>query len=147
MVWIIESARKVVSSIPSERTWSFRAQYEISQIFIHSSALELLHEHSLAKTSEVTQQVTFYHASRELTYELRRMASSGMLCRVAIVKSDVSEVLSAFIIRVTGIGELGTLGGLLVTANVVPSSPIHCHPDDGGAKFLRNIGSYKSHTA
>jgi hypothetical protein len=21
-----------------------------------------------------------------------------------------------------------------------------CHPDDGGAKFLRNVGSYKSHT-
>jgi hypothetical protein len=22
-----------------------------------------------------------------------------------------------------------------------------CHPDEGGAKFLRNVGSYKSHTA
>jgi hypothetical protein len=22
-----------------------------------------------------------------------------------------------------------------------------CHPDDGGATFLRNVGSYKSHTA
>jgi hypothetical protein len=22
-----------------------------------------------------------------------------------------------------------------------------CDPDDGGAKFLRNVGSYKSHTA
>jgi hypothetical protein len=30
---------------------------------------------------------------------------------------------------------------LLVTASVVP-----CHPDEGGAKFLRNVGSYKSHT-
>jgi hypothetical protein len=28
--------------------------------------------------------------------------------------------------------------------NVVPSS---CHPDDWSAKFLRNVGSYKSHTA
>jgi hypothetical protein len=22
-----------------------------------------------------------------------------------------------------------------------------CHPDEGGAKFLRNVGSYKSHMA
>jgi hypothetical protein len=22
-----------------------------------------------------------------------------------------------------------------------------CHPDEGGAKFLRNVGFYKSHTA
>jgi hypothetical protein len=35
---------------------------------------------------------------------------------------------------------------LLVTARVVPSSTIF-HPDEGGAKFLRNVGFYKSHTA
>jgi hypothetical protein len=38
----------------------------------------------------------------------RRMASSGMLRRVALVKTDVSEELSASFIRVTRIGELGT---------------------------------------
>jgi hypothetical protein len=32
---------------------------------------------------------------------------------------------------------------LLVTANVVPSSLILCYPDDGGAMFLRTVGSYK----
>jgi hypothetical protein len=36
---------------------------------------------------------------------------------------------------------------LLVTASVVPSSPILVTPDEGGAKFLRNVGSYKSRTA
>jgi hypothetical protein len=36
------------------------------------------------------------------------MASSGMLHRVALVRTDVSKELSAFIIRVTEIGELGT---------------------------------------
>jgi hypothetical protein len=36
---------------------------------------------------------------------------------------------------------------MLVTANVVPSSPTLCHPDDEGAKFPRNVDSYKSHTA
>jgi hypothetical protein len=44
------------------------------------------------------------------------MASSGMLRRVAVVRTDVSEERSASFIRVTRIGELGT-------ANV-PSSPI-----------------------
>jgi hypothetical protein len=42
------------------------------------------------------------------------MASSGMLRRVALVRTDVSEELSAFIIRVRT-GELGTT--LAVTSN------------------------------
>jgi hypothetical protein len=36
------------------------------------------------------------------------MASSGMLRRVALVRTDVSEDRSACIIRVTRIDELGT---------------------------------------
>jgi hypothetical protein len=61
-----------------------------------------------------------------------------MLRRVALVRIDVSEELSASFIRVTRIGELGTtlavtsnrsrlrrnINWLLVTASVVPSSPI-----------------------
>jgi hypothetical protein len=59
-----------------------------------------------------------------------------MLRRVALERIDVSEELSASFIRVTTIGKLGTtlavtssrfLGSvrrLLVTASVVPSSPI-----------------------
>jgi hypothetical protein len=38
----------------------------------------------------------------------RRMASSGMLRRVALVRTGVSEELRASIIRVTKIDELGT---------------------------------------
>jgi hypothetical protein len=50
-----------------------------------------------------------------------------MLWHVALVRTDVSEELSASIVRVTRIGGLGTalaiVHQLLVTANV-PSSPI-----------------------
>jgi hypothetical protein len=62
------------------------------------------------------------------------MASSGTLRRVALVKTNVSEELSASFIRVTRIGKLGTtlahlvffrsVRRLVVTASVVPSSPI-----------------------
>jgi hypothetical protein len=70
------------------------------------------------------------------------MASSGMLRRVTLVRTDVSEELSASFIRVTRISELGTtlsvtsylrtlrkytlvvrasVPRLLVSASVVPS--------------------------
>jgi DNA-binding TFAR19-related protein (PDSD5 family) len=43
------------------------------------------------------------------------MASSGMLRRVALVKPDISEELSASFVKVTRIGEVGTT--LAVTIN------------------------------
>jgi hypothetical protein len=67
-----------------------------------------------------------------------------MLRRVALVRTDVSKELCASFIRVAGIGELGTM---LVTASVVPSSSIIFTLMKEELKFLRNVGSYKSHTA
>jgi hypothetical protein len=83
------------------------------------------------------------------------MLSSGVLRRVAPVRTDDSEESIASIIMVTRIGDLGTMLAVtskrntlrLVTANVVPSSPILSHPGDGGDTFLRNVDSSKSHTA
>jgi hypothetical protein len=77
-----------------------------------------------------------------------------MLRRVALVRTDVSEELSASFIRVTRIGELGTT--LAVTSNrrtLRRNTKLRyffadsCHLDEGDAKLLRNVGSYKSHTA
>jgi hypothetical protein len=65
------------------------------------------------------------------------MTSSGMLRHVSLVRIDVSEELSAFFIKVTRIGELGTT--LAGTSNR--------HTLRRNTKFLRNVGSYKSHTA
>jgi hypothetical protein len=60
------------------------------------------------------------------------MTSSGMLCHVAFIRTEVSQRIIASIIRVKRIGDLGTtlvltsklcsVLRLLVTANVVPSS-------------------------
>jgi hypothetical protein len=86
------------------------------------------------------------------------MASSGMLHRVALVRTDVSDEPSSSFRRVPRIGELGTT--LAATSNrrtlraSVASCSLccsyftdSCHPDEGGARFLRNVVSYKSHTA
>jgi hypothetical protein len=43
------------------------------------------------------------------------MAPSGTLCRVALVRTEVLEKLSTSIIKVTRIGELGTV--LAITSN------------------------------
>jgi hypothetical protein len=52
------------------------------------------------------------------------MVSSGLLRRVALVITDVSEERGASFIRVTRIGEVGK------TLEVI------CHPDDSADKFL-----------
>jgi hypothetical protein len=67
------------------------------------------------------------------------MPSSGMLRRVALVRTDVSEELSALVF-------LRCVRRLLVQ-RVLFLVTVSCHPDEESAKFLRNVGSYKSHAA
>jgi hypothetical protein len=62
------------------------------------------------KTSSETLQKSLKPQQRIL-----RMMSSGMLRRVALIRTDVWEVLNASFIRVTRISELGTK--LVVTSN------------------------------
>jgi hypothetical protein len=65
---------------------------------------------------------------------------------VALVRTNVSEELSASFIKVSRIGEVGTT--LAVTSKRLTQQFFDsCHLDDGGPKFFRNVGSYKSHTA
>jgi hypothetical protein len=81
------------------------------------------------------------------------MQSSGILRRVAFVRIHVSDERIASMIRVTRIGELET--ELAVTSNrsmrintkLITILFLSCRPDDGSDMFLRNVGSYKSHTA
>jgi hypothetical protein len=62
-------------------------------------------------------------------------------CRVAFVKTDVSEELVVSIIEVKRISELVTLAA---TSNSLADC---CHPDDRGDTFFQNVGSYKRRTA
>jgi hypothetical protein len=72
------------------------------------------------------------------------MPSSGILRSLVLIRAEVPEELSAYIVRVTRIGELETT--LVVTSNRRTLRRNIFHPIDGGAKFLRNVGSHKSHT-
>jgi hypothetical protein len=53
------------------------------------------------------------------------MASSWMLSRVALVRTDVSEEVIAFIIKVTRIGELGTSLAVICNRASIASSVPH----------------------
>jgi hypothetical protein len=71
-----------------------------------------------------------------------------MLRRVVLVRTDVSEEPSAFIIRVTRIGEVGTTRAATSNRRTLLTFLFHRFlSHDEGARFLRNVDSYKSHTA
>jgi hypothetical protein len=66
------------------------------------------------------------------------MVSPGMLRRVALVRTDVSEEPSASLIRVTRIGELGRTLAATSNRRTLRRNTWY---------ILQNVGSYKSHTA
>jgi hypothetical protein len=63
-----------------------------------------------------------------------------MLSCMALVRTDVSEELSASFIRVTRIAELGTTLAATGDRRRLRRNTMvftdSCHPDEGGAKFL-----------
>jgi hypothetical protein len=70
-----------------------------------------------SRRSHWTQNRCWHYGEERLSW---RMPPSGILRRVVLIRTDASEQHIAFIIGVTRIGVLR----LLVTANVVPNSPI-----------------------
>jgi hypothetical protein len=100
---------------------------------LHVRALGAVRPLRLLKTGEGPENAdTSSFIIRFPNQHHSKMASSGMLRRVALVRTDVSEELSASIIKITR-GQIETsavtsnrrnLCRLLVTASVVPSSPI-----------------------
>jgi hypothetical protein len=67
------------------------------------------------------------------------MASSVMLRRVALVKTDVSEELSASIIGVTRIGKQGTTLDVFLSRNISEDDILH-------SQRRKNLKSYKALT-
>jgi hypothetical protein len=93
--------------------------------------------HAYAKQNDMLQICYQEHLIPNKIFQ--RMVSSGMLRRVVLVRTDVSEEISASFIRVTRIKR--SVRRLLVTASVVPSSPILV------TLMKEALSSYKSHTA
>jgi hypothetical protein len=96
-------------------------------------------EHNLQKLYlKNTNSGIMIRISEKSTREWR-MASSGMLRRVALVRTDVSEELSASFIGVTRIGELGTM--LAVTSNRCTLHPEANYNNWATATSWRNLVS------
>jgi hypothetical protein len=69
------------------------------------------------------------------------MVLLGCYAEGLLLRTEVSDEFSAFFKRVIRIGEPGTT--LAVTSNRLTlgrNSTQSCHPEEGGAKFLRNVG-------
>jgi hypothetical protein len=84
------------------------------------------------------------------------MPSSGILCRMSLVITDVSKEGSASIITVTIIDEIETSASTSNRRTRRASVASYCQyfsyltdsyqPDDGSTTFHKAFGSYKSHT-
>jgi hypothetical protein len=81
-----------------------------SNLTLYIVEFEIKRQYETELGTEKPKLITFYY--------LRRMASSGMLRRVAVVGIDVSQDLTLQSVF------LRSVRRLLVTANVFPSSPI-----------------------
>jgi DNA-binding TFAR19-related protein (PDSD5 family) len=76
-----------------------------TDVHCEASLVYLKEEHDFneKRFAKIVEEIDV-HANKQR----KRIVSSGMLSRVALVRTDVSEELSAYFIRMTRIGELGT---------------------------------------
>jgi hypothetical protein len=94
----------------------FRRQlmkFHLPHIVVYNAVLSISRTSPLYAGQHTDTQPTHYHATKMNLLSLsanikQRTASSGMLRRVALVRTDVSEELSASFIGVRRIDELGT---------------------------------------
>jgi hypothetical protein len=75
-----------------------------------------------------------------------KIPSSGMIFRVALVRTDVSEESFPFIINDIRIGELEKTLAVTSNRNMMQRN-MYSHNDDGRDNLLRNVGFYKYYNA
>jgi hypothetical protein len=98
----------------------------------------------------IFHRVTYCHNNLEIQQLVHTLETTYLTLLLTVntvltdntTGTDVSEELSASIIRVTIRDELGTLAYQATDAHCL----VFFHPYNGGTTFLRNVGSYKSHT-
>jgi hypothetical protein len=119
--WVEATASKAGMSILAGWTSALRltrAAVDVSTLHAHRVRRQSCHMTGcpLKPTALPEQCRSLHHNNSVKFFNFWRMASSGMLRRVTLVRADVSNELNASsIIRVTRIGELGTT--LAVTSN------------------------------
>jgi hypothetical protein len=109
----------------------------------HYEECRLLGYKNPVRTSQGTHYVSATEFSQLVLckvfsrWSLRRMPSSGMVRRAALVRTYLSEERSASIIRVTRIGELGTTLAVTTYETSETGRLLCCHaPHDIGLLFL-----------
>jgi hypothetical protein len=136
--WIMNEVHKPIDR-EYNIVWIHRS-HDKPFLTCHITDLKFLNDSSVLLDYDSSRRMTTFINMYDLRFSwwwLWRMVSPGMLHHVVLVRTDVSEELSASLLRVTRIGELGKMLAVTSIWRMLRRN----------IKFLRNVGSYKSHTA